>query len=163
MNAITSTIIDVVENLVTDFLAALDGIPDEELASWKPAAAREGGGEEMNTLAALAVHTASAGRWMFIHQVCGEELDRDREAEFHAVATRAGIEKQFQGFLDAIRQRASVLESTDLDQMPPDIRPNHPTWTRAHWLFHMVEHTGIHVGHAQIHRQLWEAEKGGNG
>ena len=162
MNDMTSIVVEVVENLVTDFLSALDGIPDEDLASWKPAVSREGGGE-MNTLAAMAVHTASAGRWMFVHQVCGEDLDRDRDAEFHAVATRAEIEAHFQEFLDAMRERACVLESTDLDQMPPTIRPNHPTWTRAHWLFHMVEHTGIHVGHAQIHRQLWEAEKGTTG
>lgn len=162
MNIMTSTIVDVVENLVVDFLKAIDGIPDEDLATWKPAASREGGGE-MNTFAAMAVHTASGGRWMFVHQVCGEDVDRDREAEFHAIATRAEIEEHFQGFLNAIRDRADMLESIDLDQMPPTFREQHATWTRAHYLLHMVDHTGIHVGHAQVQRQLWNAEKRGSG
>ena len=48
------------ERVVRDFLRALDGIPDEDLNHWKPAAEQNGGGE-MNTLAAMSVHTVQAG------------------------------------------------------------------------------------------------------
>lgn len=147
---------DALEVLVHQFLAALDGIPDEDLATWKPAGAAGG---EMNTFAALGVHTPLAGRWMLFHQVFGDDVPRDREAEFHAVATRAEIDARFAGWLADFRARIEAGESVDLAAMPPTIRESHPTWTRLHWLFHMIDHTALHVGHVQIQRQIWLDEK----
>jgi hypothetical protein len=149
---------DALESLVHHFLAALDGIPDEDLASWKPAAAGADSGE-INTFAALGVHTPSAGRWMLFHQVFGDEVPRDREAEFHAVATGAEIDENFRGWLADFRARIDAGSEVDLSSMPPTIRDAHPTWTRLHWLFHMIDHTALHVGHVQIQRQLWLDEK----
>jgi hypothetical protein len=160
VNAFATAIYDVTETLIIDIMKTMEDIPEATLNTWKPAAEQQGGGE-MNTFAALGVHTASAGRWMLVHQVFGEDFTRDREAEFHATATRAEIEAGFQEFLGDMRKRLEKLDDVDLSQMPPTVRPNHPTWTRSHWLLHMVEHTGIHLGHLQIHRQLWEAEQNG--
>jgi hypothetical protein len=152
---------DALEKLLHEFQAALDGIPDEDLASWKPAAAHSGGGE-MNTLAALAVHTASAGGWMLHHQVYGDDLPRDREAEFRAVAIRDEIDAIFEGWLESFRERIERGDAVDLAAMPPTIRETIPDWSRMHWLFHMIDHTALHLGHAQLHRQLREAERHGH-
>lgn len=150
---------DALETLVGQFLEALDGIPDEDLASWKPSAEKSGGGE-MNTLAAMGVHTASAGQWMLFHQTYGDPMQRDREAEFHAVATRTELDERFSIWLRQFRERIEAGDEVDFGAMPPTIRELHPAWTRLHWLFHMIDHTALHVGHAQIHRQLWLAERG---
>lgn len=159
MNLSGAALYDVLESLIIDILKTLEEIPEDDLNHWKPAAAQQGGGE-MNTLAAIAVHTASAGRWMFLHQVLGQDFSRDRDAEFRATASLAEIEDHFQRWLGEIREHIDELDATDLTRMPPTIRPNHPTWSRSHWLLHMLEHTGIHLGHLQIHRQLWQAERG---
>lgn len=149
---------EVLEFLVAQFLEALDGIPDEDLATWKPSAAVNGGGE-MNTLAALAAHTASAGQWMLFHQVYGDEMSRDRDSEFRAVATRAELEEIYERWLARFRERIDEAAEVDMRSMPPTIRESHPDWTRLHWLLHMIDHTALHVGHAQIHRQFWLAER----
>lgn len=158
MSAIISGLHDVVESLVKDILATMEGIPEEDLNTWKPAAEQNGGGA-MNTFAAVGVHTASAGKWMLLHQVLGEDVSRNREGEFEATATMAEIRAGFDDLLGVLRDRADDLAATDLSLMPPTIRDNHPTWTRAAWLLHLVDHTGIHLGHLQIHRQLWDAER----
>ncbi len=159
MHSILEATYDALDKLLTDYEAALDGIPDSDLASWKPAAETAGGGE-MNTFAAMAVHTASAGGWMLHHQVFGDELPRDREAEFRAIATRDEIDAVFEGWLASFRERMESGEEIDLTAMPPTIRESIPHWTRMHWLLHMIDHTALHLGHAQIQKQLWLAERG---
>lgn len=158
MNHIAASAVEIVEALIDGILKTMDGIPDDDLVNWKPVAEQSGGGE-MNTFAALGVHTASAGSWMFLHQVLGDERSRDREAEFQAVVTRTEIDQIYSDWATTMRDRIEDLDRVDLRQMPPTIRESHPTWDRAAWLFHMIEHTGLHLGHLQIHRQLWEAER----
>lgn len=159
MHPLLKATYDALEKLLADYQAALDGIPDSDLASWKPAAETTGGGE-MNTFAAMAVHTASAGGWMLHHQVFGDEIPRDREAEFRAIATRDEIDAVFEGWLASFRERMESGEEVDLTAKPPTIRESIPHWTRMHWLLHMIDHTALHLGHAQIQKQLWLAEQG---
>lgn len=158
MNLPAAAVYDVLESLVIDIMKTLEDIPEDDLNQWKPAAGQQGGGE-MNTFAAIAVHTFSAGRWMFLHQALGQDVPRDRESEFHATASLAGIEAGFQEWLADVREHMDELDATDLSQPSPTVRDNHPTWVRGHWVLHMLEHTGIHLGHLQIHRQLWDAER----
>ncbi len=161
MHPILEATYDALDKLLADYRAALSGIPDSDLASWKPAAATAGGGE-MNTLAAMAVHTASAGGWMLHHQVFGDEIPRDREAELRAIATRDEIDAVFEGWLASFRERIESGQDVDLTGMPPTIRESMPHWTRMHWLLHMIDHTALHLGHAQIQKQLWLAEHENN-
>lgn len=142
--------------LVDEFLQALDGIPNDVLNTWKPKAEQQGGGE-MNTFAALGVHCATAGTWMLVHQVFGEDFPRNRDAEFEATATISDIQALFSDMLNALESRTGV--EVDLSAMPPTIRESIPHWNRAAWLLHAVDHTALHVGHAQIMRQLWLAER----
>jgi hypothetical protein len=160
MTTLGPAVLEMMEILVADLLATMDGIPDEDLAHWKPAAAEQGGGE-MNTFAALAVHTASAGSWMFYHQVFGDEMTRDREHEFHAVATRDEIAQVYAQWLEGMRQRIGALEEVDLHSRPATIRESRPNANRMHWLLHMIDHTALHLGHLEIQRQLWLAEQAG--
>lgn len=147
------------ETLIADFQKSLDGIPDDDLTTWKPAAEQDGGGE-MTTLAALGVHTAAAGTWMIVHQIFGYDFSRERVLEFNATATRAEIDELFHTML---RRFAELIESdseVELTALPPTIRPSVPDWTRLNWLLHAIDHTALHVGHVEISRQLWLAERG---
>lgn len=161
MHALAEATAQMTETLAGMILDSLEGIPDEALGTWVPDAARNGGGE-MNTFAAIAIHTVSAARWMLEHQVLGDAVDRDREAEFHATATQAEIRALYDSWLTDMRADLARLDGIDLSQMPPTIRPNHPDWNRAAWLLHMIEHTGLHAGHLQIQRQLWNADQSDN-
>ena len=146
------------ESLVADFKKALDGIPTEDLNSWKPAAEANGGGD-MNTFAALAVHTASAGSWMIVHQVFGLDFPRERDLEFQATATRAEIDERFDNYLSRFAELAEAEADVDLSALPLEIRPVRPNWTRMSWLMHAIDHTALHLGHAEIQRQAWLAER----
>lgn len=145
------------EVLVQQFLEATEGIPDDDLNAWKPVAERLGGGP-MNTLAAMAVHVVGAARWRIEQQVFDRAYARDRDAEFSAKASCAEITEQFATMLANFRELIDAGQDVDLSSLPTTPRDDHPTWTRYDWLLTAISHTALHLGHAEIHRQLWLAE-----
>lgn len=148
------------EKLVTAFLEAIDGIPDDDLSTWKPSAEQQGGGE-MNTLAAMSVHTAEAAAWRIVHQIFGHDYPRDREAEFSVTASRKEIDERFATLLSRFVELIELELDVDLATLPPTIHEDHPDRTRMDWLVSTIDHTALHLGHAEIHRQLWLAERAG--
>lgn len=142
---------DFLEHLHTlheDMARALDGLPRDAL-DWAPA-------EEMNSLAVLVVHTAGAERY-WIGDVAGQRpSDRDREAEFRARGLdAAGLVRRLAEAEAVSREVLAALTLEDLQGQrtsPRDGRQFTVGWALAHAL----EHTGTHLGHAQIVRQLWE-------
>ena len=145
--------------LVHQFQQALDGVPDEDLTSWKPSAEQNGGGE-MNTFAGLGIHTLHAAGWRIVHQVFGHDYPRDRESEFLATASRAELDQMFAELLDRFASLISSEPEIDLTTMPPTIREEPPDWTRMDYLVQVASHTALHVGHAQINKQIWQVERG---
>jgi uncharacterized damage-inducible protein DinB len=116
---------------------------------WVPA-------EGVNSLAILAVHTAGAERYLIGDCVAGEPTGRDREAEFRAGSLSAEdlLEK-----LDASLSYASqVLERLTLDDLEaPRLWSRDNIQVTVGWLLaHLLSHTAIHAGHAQVTRQWWE-------
>ncbi len=139
-------------------LDTMRGVPDAAINTWKPAAATEGS-HEMNTFAAIAVHTVSAAEFHALHMVGRQPTSRVREAEFSATTTFAEIERRFQAFLDDFQ--AMLGDLTDADLGADALREaNQPEQTNAAWLMHTLDHIALHTGHLQIHRQLWEYEAG---
>ena len=153
------TVYELLERQLAQFREALEGIPEEDLNTWKPSGEDAGGGE-MNTFAALAVHIAAAGTWRVFQQVYGDEVHRDREAEFRATATHDEIAQLFDTWLAGYRERLERPVQPDLRSLPDTPREDHPDWTRMRWLLTTLDHTALHLGHVQIHRQLWTAERG---
>ena len=157
--AVLETSYSILDSLISQFHTALDGIPDNDLNVWKPAAEANGGGE-MNTLAALCVHVVAAARWRIEQQLLDREYVRHREREFEATASRAEIDEQFATLLSNFREAIDSGIEVELNSLPTTIRDDHPDWTRLDWLTTAISHTALHLGHAQIHRQLWLAERG---
>src|SRR5690606_36478265 len=145
-----------VRTYVGHLLDTMRGVPDDALNTWKPAAATEGS-HEMNTFAAIAVHTVSAAEFHALHMVGRQPSDRVREAEFGAITTFDEIERRFTAFLDDFHAMLDGLPDADVgaDALREE---NQPEQTNAAWLMHTLDHIALHTGHLQIHRQLWEYE-----
>jgi uncharacterized damage-inducible protein DinB len=128
--------------------AALQGLPQAAL-DWTPAPGA-------NSLAVLVVHTAGAERYLIGDCVLGEPSGRDREAEFRLRDLPAeALEQRLDDSLAYIQQVLAGLTLQDLTALRP--------WPRQHrqvtvgWLLsHLLAHTAIHAGHAQVTRQWWE-------
>jgi|GEM_PF-154454 len=147
MQPFFSDLADRLHDLHQDMAQALTGLPQDAL-DWVP-------GKEMNSLAVLAAHTAGAERYWIGEVAGGRPSDRDREAEFRA----AGLDAAALGRLldeaeGCAREVLAALTPADL-QAPRTARDGRPC-TVGWALAHALEHTGTHLGHMQIMRQLWE-------
>ncbi|HEV2066357.1 MAG TPA: DinB family protein [Thermomicrobiales bacterium] len=147
----------ILHELVESLLNTLRDIPDDVLNTWKPAAAGAGS-HKMNTFAAIAIHTVSAGEFMTLHAVRGQPMDRDREAEFLATASFPTIEERFTRWLTAVDALVIDMTDTDLGGEPKTDRYQDRQWRNGAVLLHAVDHTALHLGHVQVQRQLWEHE-----
>jgi hypothetical protein len=150
-----------VRTFVGRLLDTMRGVPDDAINAWKPAAATEGS-HEMNTFAAIAVHTVSAAEFHALHMVGRQPSSRVREVEFSAPTTLDEIERRFAAFLDAFH---TLLVGMDEAAFGADalIEEGQPQRTNAGWLMHTLDHIALHTGHLQIQRQLWEYETGQRG
>ena len=132
---------------------SLIGLPPEAL-DWSP-------GPELNSLAVLAVHVAGAESYWVGEVVGGHSVGRDRATEF---ATQQFDVASLMARLDASLDLATVT-LTDLDpETVSELRvsPVHKREQTVAWaLYHALEHTAQHVGHAQMTRQLWNQRHAG--
>ncbi len=139
-------------------LASLQGIPPDDLNTWRPGENLQ----DVNTFYALATHLVGSGEFWVLHAAGGRPLQRDRPAEFRAQGDIATLTARYDRWLTASREVLAALAEADLSRVP-DLpgtvasAGDHP-WTVADCLMHAVEHTALHVGHLQIQRQLWDAE-----
>jgi hypothetical protein len=143
-----------------DMLDAIRDIPADDFNTWKPAAAREGS-HEMNTFAAIAIHTVSAGEFIVLSGAGGQTIDRDREAEFVATGTFDDIEARFTRWLDEVERLVTPFTDADFDRESPSPRYAERGWRVAEVMLHGLDHTALHLGHIEVQRQLWEAERRG--
>ena len=150
----------VLDKLVQDALSQLDGIPTDDLNRWRPA--QELG--DINTFFALATHLVGAGEFWILHGAGGRPTERDRSAEFVAEGDPAALRARYDRWLGDVREVLAELTEEDLARVPDLDRGRSSGrsegWTVADCLLHAVEHTAVHVGHLQIQRQLWDAERG---
>jgi hypothetical protein len=159
MNAFGRALEFQLQSVVAELFAAMDGIPEDDLNTWKPAAARDGS-HEMNTFAAMAIHVASAGEFMTLHAVGGAPSNRNREGEFLSTGSLADIRARYDAWLAGLHTMLDGLTEDDLNAPTTEPRYIERGWPAAEVLLHALDHTALHVGHMQIQRQLWEAERG---
>ncbi|MFW5748462.1 MAG: DUF664 domain-containing protein [Chloroflexota bacterium] len=136
------------ETFVKDFKKTIAGLTVEAL-DWVP-------GPEMNSLTVLVVHTMGAARFWIGDMGLGDLSERDRAAEFQA---KGYTEVELVALLDDtfayVAQALARLTYDDLmltRQSPIHQREYSVSWS----LLHALEHTALHIGHAQITRQLWD-------
>jgi len=136
------------ESLHNDIKASMAGLPQAGL-DWAP-------GAGMNSLCVLTVHVAGSERYWIGDVVAKDPSGRDREAEFHAHGLDgASLVARLDGTLAYARTVLEGLELVDLEKRC--ISPRDGSESNVGWaLGHILAHTGLHAGHSQLTRQLWE-------
>ncbi|MBE0689842.1 MAG: DinB family protein [Anaerolineae bacterium] len=135
------------QDLHQDFIEAFEGLPGDAL-DWRP-------GADRNSLCVLVVHTTGASHY-WIGAALGETPERDRAAEFRAQGLNEAQLKARFATLEAYA-RGALARITLANLALIRSIPNRDMQVSAGWaLLHALEHTGLHLGHAQITRQLWD-------
>ncbi|MEQ8676932.1 MAG: DUF664 domain-containing protein [Aggregatilineales bacterium] len=151
------------DDLHEDFKIAIGGLSVDVL-DWVPEIASKD--SPMNSLCVLVVHVCGAARYWCGDVALGEISNRDRNAEFEAKGyTEQDLIAKLDDNIAYFRTGFAKLSVHDLARSCPapgrTIRPN-STQLREYnlgWsLLHALEHTGLHLGHAEITRQLWDSE-----
>jgi uncharacterized damage-inducible protein DinB len=139
------------QELHTDFEATISGLSIQAL-DWVP-------GADMNSLCVLVVHTVGAARFMMSDVVCQTPSGRDRAAEFTAHGLdEAALRQKLAENRAYIRQTLETLTLENLSEMRLNPRNNRQQ-TVGDMVLHVLDHTALHLGHAQITRQLWDQRK----
>jgi hypothetical protein len=158
MNAFGAALERHLTTLVDEIFTTVDGVPEDQFNTWKPAAARDDG-HEMNTFAAILIHVVSAGEFMTVHAVGGDPSNRVREGEFSATGTLPEIRARYERWLDGMHVLLEGLSCEDLGRQTMEPRYQERDWRVADVLLHALDHTALHVGHLQVQRQLWDTER----
>jgi uncharacterized damage-inducible protein DinB len=127
--------------------ATLASLPQPAL-DWTPT-------EDANSLAAIAVHAAGAERYWVGDLVAGEPSGRDRESEFRTFGLSAeALQERLDASLTYVQQ---VLEGLTLDDLNDWRTLRDGSHKTVGWILaHVLSHTALHAGHAQVTRQWWE-------
>jgi uncharacterized damage-inducible protein DinB len=135
-----------------DFESVIAGLPVHAL-DWRPTT-------EANSLTVLVTHAWGAAQaWTM--RAAGQEMARDRTAEFRAKADSALLQTLLS---EGGARIEAALEAIDpatlaLVRFGPLTQPSSDEeYTAAHCVLHAVEHAQEHLGQAYLTRQLWEAQ-----
>jgi uncharacterized damage-inducible protein DinB len=153
MNAFYEAYLERLEWLHAEIKQSVQGLPQEAL-DWSP-------GKEMNSMAVLVTHLAGAERYWIGDVAAGEPSGRDREAEFRVRGLpRSALEERLQQANQYARQTLERFSLEDLQALR--ISPRDGEEINVAWcLLHAIQHTGMHLGHIQLNRQLWEQKDQG--
>lgn len=128
------------------FSRVIEGLSVETL-DWVP-------GSEMNSLCVLVVHSMGAERYWIGDVAMSESSNRNRDSEFQA---QGYTEEALNTLIDDTTRYAEMalakLTLTDLERICT--APGRSRQFTAGWsLLHALEHSNLHLGHAEITRQL---------
>ena len=149
MHALFESYFDRLQAMHQQFIDAIEDVPQEGL-DWVP-------GADMNSMVVLVVHTAGSQRYWVGDVVGGDYSARNRDAEF--AAKGLDFEALKTCLMDVEAHTHKTLEALTLEtlsEMRPSWRDDNDPYNVAWALQHALWHTGLHLGHLQITRQLWD-------
>ena len=147
MKPFYSVVLERLRSLHEGMVQSMEGLPQDAL-DWKP-------GAEMNSLAVIATHTAGAESFLVRQLVALEVVNRSRDSEF--VIQGVSSAQLAQLLCASEHEVARVLEGLEVDDLDRErVLPSGEKVTVAWALLHTLDHTGEHLGHMGITRQLWE-------
>lgn len=144
---------DKIERNLRDLVAELSGVPDEVLN-------RPLDIQPSNTLYQLGFHVLGSARYWAITLAGGEDFHRDRPAEFVSRGAGDELRADLESLIDRIHAQLDPLDSTAMETPVADLAGFRPggrgdqAIALRDSLLHALEHTALHLGHAQITRQL---------
>mgnify|MGYP001400225570 CR=1 FL=1 len=126
------------QELHNDVAKTIEGLPLETL-DWSP---KPG----VNSITVLIVHLTCSQRFLFGEVIGGQDIHRDRDAEFLAKGLAPAT--LIQHLNDSLKYIEVVLEG---------FRTREVT---VGWVVgHALKHTATHLGHIQVMRDLWDQFK----
>jgi len=144
------TYIEILRARRADVLNTLNGLSEDAL-NWQPLP------DDTNSIYALAVHTLGAER-KWIHEIIGgRKIERDREAEFHALATDLrSLRAQYDITANKSEEILAHLILTELETTRQAMRYGEQS---VRWcILRVIEHYNEHLGQMWLTRQLWESQ-----
>jgi len=152
MDVLFADYLERMDSLHRSAAEAIRGLPVEAL-DWSP-------GPAIPSLAVLVAHMAGSERYWIGDVGMGELSGRDRQAEFRTRGLEvSALLQRLDASLAYARRALDRLDLTHLSEARTEPREGR-VYTVAWALLHALEHTGVHTGHIQIVRQLWD-ERGG--
>ena len=148
--------------LCDQVMETLQGIPAEDLGSWRSGQAHG----DINTMYGLATHIAGSTEFWILEAAGGGDVHRQRLAEFVASGTLADLRARYDRLLTDVHDVLAALSDDDLVRIyQRDADPSQGVFatrrTVAECIVHALDHGALHLGHLHIQRQLWEQERGG--
>lgn len=149
----TTKIANVIDTIGHGVLTQLNGLSDADLN--RPLTL-----PETNTLFALATHLVGAGEFWVLVVAGGQDIPRDRAAEFRASGALADLIARYERWIANVH---AVLDTFEPARMEERVDVNRyrssPTTSRSEVsvreaLLHAVEHSALHLGQIQLTRQL---------
>jgi uncharacterized damage-inducible protein DinB len=135
------------------FEAVIAGLPPAAL-DWQPTAGA-------NSLAVLVTHAwGSAQAWT--SRAAGQEIARDRAAEFRARGDAAALQALLREGAARIDAALVAIDPATLGRVcfrESSQGAADQEYTVAHCVLHAVEHAQEHLGQSYLTRQLWEARE----
>jgi len=152
MSKETSVYIHELDNLRSEVTSIIHNMATEELNT---APVKEGS----NSPAALATHISGSEQF-WIHQVVGGiDVGRDRDSEFTANAdSPAALERLLEKTGNTSRGIIHSLSGDDLAKLKV-ARPGEEPITLRSAILHQIAHMAQHLGHLDITKQIYNADK----
>lgn len=131
----------------------LRGVPDEDLN-------RELEIQPSNTLYQLGFHVLGSARYWAITLAGGRDFHRDRPAEFVSSGTGAELIADLEELIGQVHVQVDPLDSADMERLTAgsaghrSVASGDEGLPLRDSLLHALEHTALHLGHAQVTRQL---------
>ena len=138
--------------LYGDYGKAIEGLTPEAL-DWLPV---EGG----NSIAVLFAHATGAQRFLVGDLVGGIDSHRNRNAECARRGwTTLHLRAMLSQALDVVNAALETLSVDDQNSPAPRSKDEGRSFTVSATLHHALAHTGVHLGHIQMTRQLSDARR----
>ena len=125
-------------------------VNDAIVLNWTPPAA------DTNTIYQLLTHLTGSEAW-WIHQVIGgEDVHRDRPAEFEAAGNNgAALKTRYETVARRSEEVLRGLAGTDLGAMRDTSHGRQP----VRWcIVHVIEHAARHIGHIELTSQMYRGQ-----
>jgi hypothetical protein len=149
MQTFYADLLNSLQELHDDVAKTIEGLSPEVL-DWSPKAG-------VNSIAVLIVHLTGSQRFLFGEVIGGQDIHRDRDAEFLAKGLSSDELKQ--RLSDNLTYIADVMESLTLADLERKCMFRTREVTVGWVIGHALKHTATHLGHIQVMRDLWEQFK----
>jgi hypothetical protein len=126
---------------------------DDRAVNWKPPV------PGANSLLVLVTHAIGSAEEHVVGKAAGKEVVRNRDAEFAARGTAGRLASRAAEVRTRIADALAGLEGRLDEEREPPVRKWPGRGTVRDRLVHSISHTAEHVGHAQLTRDLYIAQR----